>query len=267
ELAGTLGIEDGLETVIPALAAWRNTRRQQGRIDGWRYRVEWHALPAPARAATGGTWLLAVPAPLADDESVTETVAALEARGARAAVVIVDADHLSRAGLGALLTPAAESVGAFTGVLSLLALDERPHPQWAAVPLGLAATLTLVQALGDTGIEAPLWCVTRGAVGCGRDGAPTAPAQAGVWGLGRAAALEHPKRWGGLVDLPATGPDRGVDLLLDVIAAGTQEDQVALRGGTAYGRRLVHAATGGKAAARDWRPRGTVLVTGGTGAL
>ncbi|MDX3784785.1 acyltransferase domain-containing protein, partial [Streptomyces europaeiscabiei] len=27
ELAGTLGIEDGLETVIPALAAWRNTRR------------------------------------------------------------------------------------------------------------------------------------------------------------------------------------------------------------------------------------------------
>ncbi|MDX3698012.1 SDR family NAD(P)-dependent oxidoreductase [Streptomyces europaeiscabiei] len=267
ELAGTLGIEDGLETVIPALAAWRNTRRQQGRIDGWRYRVEWRALPAPARTATGGTWLLAVPAPLADDESVTETVAALEARGARAAVVIVDVDHLSRAGLGALLTPAAESVGAFTGVLSLLALDERPHPQWEAVPLGLAATLTLVQALGDTGIEAPLWCVTRGAVGCGRDGAPTAPAQAGVWGLGRAAALEHPKRWGGLVDLPATGPDRGVDLLLDVIAAGTQEDQVALRGGTAYGRRLVQAATGGKVAARDWKPRGTVLVTGGTGAL
>ncbi|MDX3589465.1 type I polyketide synthase, partial [Streptomyces europaeiscabiei] len=268
ELAGTLGIEDGLESVVPALAAWRNTRRQQGRVDGWRHRVEWRALPAPARTATDGTWLLAVPAPLADDESVTETVAALEARGAHAAVVIVDADHLSRAGLGALLTPAAESVGvAFTGVLSLLALDERPHPQWAAVPLGLAATLTLVQALGDTGIEAPLWCVTRGAVGCDRDDAPTAPAQAGVWGLGRAAALEHPKRWGGLVDLPATGPDRGVDLLLDVIAAGTQEDQVALRGGTAYGRRLVQAATAGKAAARDWKPRGTVLVTGGTGAL
>ncbi|WP_181799015.1 hypothetical protein [Kitasatospora acidiphila] len=29
-----------------------------------------------------------------------------------------------------------------------------------------------------------------------------APEQAQIWGLGRVAALEHPSRWGGLVDLP-----------------------------------------------------------------
>ena len=36
-----------------------------------------------------------------------------------------------------------------------------------------------------------------------RTGLPD-PAQARVWGLGRVAALEHPDRWGGLVDLPET---------------------------------------------------------------
>ena len=37
------------------------------------------------------------------------------------------------------------------GVLSLLALDEAPLTGYPAVPGGLAATLALVQALGDAG--------------------------------------------------------------------------------------------------------------------
>lgn len=43
----------------------------------------------------------------------------------------------------------------WAGVLSLLAHDEGA---------GLAATLALLQALGDRGITAPLWCATTGAV-------------------------------------------------------------------------------------------------------
>ncbi|MCX5262744.1 type I polyketide synthase [Streptomyces sp. NBC_00199] len=262
-LAGTLGVAEGLESVVPALAAWRTAHRERGVVDGWRHRVEWRPLTATAPAAAGGTWLIVAPESMEGDHLVADVQAELEARGARAVVVAVDAARLDRVALGALLTTA----DVFAGVLSLLALDERPHPRQPAVPLALAGTLTLLQALGDVGIEAPLWCVTRGAVAVGDDDGPAAPEQAGVWGIGRSAALEHPGRWGGLVDLPQTRTDGLAGLLLDAVTAGVAEDQVALRDGRTYGRRLVHAATLGKPAPRDWRPRGTVLVTGGTGAL
>ncbi|MFE1328809.1 SDR family NAD(P)-dependent oxidoreductase, partial [Streptomyces sp. NPDC058741] len=264
-LAGTLGVEEGLDSVVPALAAWRTTRRERGVVDGWRYRTQWRPLPVHVPASIGGTWLLVAPEDPAGERLVTEIVSALERRGA-GTVVVTAVDDLDRNAIGALLASAAESAE-FTRVLSLLALDERPLPRHRAVRRGLAGTLSLVQALGDTAIDAPLWCVTRGAVGTGPEDPPAAPDQAGVWGIGRVAALEHPKRWGGLVDLPADGPEHAVDLLVDTVAAGTAEDQVALRDGTAHGRRLVPAATGGRTAPRDWKPRGTVLVTGGTGAL
>ena len=41
-------------------------------------------------------------------------------------------------------------------------------PDCPSVPGGLAATLALVQALGDAGVEARLWVVTRGAVAAAR---------------------------------------------------------------------------------------------------
>ncbi|MCZ9341571.1 hypothetical protein NGM37_27795, partial [Streptomyces sp. TRM76130] len=86
------------------------------------------------------------------------------------------------------------------GVLSLLALDET---MVGAVPNGVLLTTALVQALGDAGITAPLWCATRGAVSVDAGEPPAHPVQAAVWGLGRIVALEHPDRWGGLVDLPS----------------------------------------------------------------
>ncbi|MEU2502978.1 type I polyketide synthase [Streptomyces pseudogriseolus] len=273
ELAATLGVSDqdgqqGLHAVVPVLAAWRRSRREHGLVDGWRHRVEWRALPAPnaTAAAIDGTWLLVVPAAVEDGEAATAVRAALENRGVRTLTLTVASDDMDREALLALLNRI-DGAGTVTTVLSLLSLDTRPQPDRPAVPQGLAGSLALVQALGDAGIGAPLWCVTQGAVGVGPHEAPTAPVQAGVWGLGRAAALEHPKRWGGLVDLPAVATLRTLAVLPDVLAAGGEEDQVALREGKAYGRRLVHAPTGGKTPARVWKARGTVLVTGGTGAL
>ncbi|MCE0444904.1 hypothetical protein LT493_05350 [Streptomyces tricolor] len=46
----------------------------------------------------------------------------------------------------------------------------------------LTATAALVQALGDAGISAPLWCVTRDAVAHGTAAAVTGFAQAPVVG-------------------------------------------------------------------------------------
>ncbi|WP_432147172.1 SDR family NAD(P)-dependent oxidoreductase, partial [Streptomyces sp. bgisy084] len=126
----------------------------------------------------------------------------------------------------------------------------------------------VVQALGDAGVGGRLWVVTRGAVCVGRsDGRPD-PEQAAVWGLGRVAALELPDRWGGLVDLPDPVDGRGLDRLAGVLAEGV-EDQVAVRASGVFGRRLAHAPAPVLAgeSVGGWRPRGTVLITGGTGAL
>ena len=66
-----------------------------------------------------------------------------------------------------------------------------------------------------------------------------------MWGLGRVAALEHPDRWGGLVDLPAVLGERAGDERLRAglcgVLAGCGEDQVAIRPAGILGRRLVRA--------------------------
>ncbi|PKT67612.1 hypothetical protein CW362_39555 [Streptomyces populi] len=152
-----------------------------------------------------------------------------------------------------------------------------------------------------------LWTLTRGAVrATASDDAPD-PWQAQVWGLGRVAALEHPTLWGGLVDLPApdlsaadgNAPAATADAsfgLAALLAGSGGEDQVALRADGARVRRLrpagpdgapepVHpvvpespVAQEGAAAGRTgdpqppavrepWWSHGSVLITGGTGAL
>ncbi|MDQ7806831.1 SDR family NAD(P)-dependent oxidoreductase [Amycolatopsis sp. A133] len=114
-------------------------------------------------------------------------------------------------------------------------------------------------ALELTRIDAPLWLLTEGAVATGPDDRAPDPVQARVWGLGRVAGLEHPTRWGGLVDLPSTLDETTGTRLAAVLTGTTGEDQVALRASGVFARRLVHAETAEPA--RRWRPEGTVLVT------
>ncbi|MER7514723.1 SDR family NAD(P)-dependent oxidoreductase, partial [Streptomyces lavendulae] len=253
-LAAALDLDDenAWDTVLPALpalSAWRRGLRTRSEVDAWRYRVSWKPLTDSA-AGTGllGTWLLVTPAGDVDDTAVA---GALAARGAEVHRVQV-APGTDRGALGGLLTGA----GPVAGVVSLLALDEAA---------GVVATAALVQALGDAGVGAPLWCLTRGAVSVGRSDRLVSAVQAQVWGLGRVAALEVPERWGGLVDLPEVWDERVMGRLAGVLAGGfAGEDQVAVRSSGVFGRRLVRAAAGG---AGSWVPSGTVLVTGGTGAL
>ena len=150
-------------------------------------------------------------------------------------------------------------------MVSLLGLAEGAVPGFPVVAVGVAGTVALVQALGDAGVEAPLWVVTCGAVAAGPGEVPACPGQAQVWGLGRVAGLEHPGRWGGLVELPPVLGERAGGRLCGVLA-GCGEDQVAVREGGVLARRLVRAAPGAEHG-RGWAPAGTVLVTGGTGAL
>ncbi|MDG4810795.1 SDR family NAD(P)-dependent oxidoreductase [Micromonospora sp. WMMD1120] len=82
-----------------------------------------------------------------------------------------------------------------------------------------------------------------------------------VWGLLRAAQAEQPGRFA-LVDLDAAAAPESLDRLL----AATGEDQVAIRDGVVLVPRLSPARADGSGPP-PWDPDGTVLVTGGVGAL
>ncbi|WP_425580099.1 type I polyketide synthase, partial [Streptomyces iranensis] len=270
-LAETLDVdgETPLSAVLPALSTYHRNRRDQSTIDNWRYRVAWKPVPDAADGSLSGTWLVVVPASRTEDELVAEVVTGLERHGADVVSLVADERDLDAEALGERLRVAIADTPALGGVLSLLALDEEPCPGHLALSSGLALTLTLVRAMADTGVEASLWCATRGAVSVGRSERLSHPAQAMVWALGRVAALELPQLWGGLVDLPESLDERAAARLAGVLSAEATEvaeDQVAVRGSGVFARRLTRSA----APAADgtaWRARGTVLVTGGTGAL
>ncbi|WP_324290544.1 type I polyketide synthase [Streptomyces sp. H27-H5] len=272
-----------LSSVLPALSMWRRKLREQSTVDSRRYRTGWRPATgsAPNGARLSGTWLVAVPAGrMVDDPWTAATLRALRDHGAEVLPVPVEpgagraalADQLRLAVSGA--AGAADVPGDTTdivGVLSLLAIDEQPHPVHAVLPEGLAATLALIQALGDAGVDMPLWCATRGAVSTGSADPLRSAHQAQVWALGRTAALEHSARWGGLIDLPDVLDARVARRFAAALAGGHEgEDQLAVRGAGVFVRRLLRSpqgATGVTGATAGWQPRGTVLITGGTGAL
>jgi acyl transferase domain-containing protein/acyl carrier protein len=263
------GAVEALRPALPVLSGWRRRHRERTTLASWRHRITWTPLPDPAPAALSGAWLLLVPAGHEEHPAVRTATGALTGHGADVLACSVDPGATRRGELAERLA-ALRPDRAPAGVLSLLALDERPHPDHPAVPTGLAATVTALQALGDAGITAPLWCVTQGAVSTGHDDPLPHPLQAQAWGLGRVAALEHPDRWGGLVDLPPDPGERTAARLAALLAGappgGQAEDQAAIRTAGVLARRLVHA-TADRAADRAWQPRGSVLITGGTGGV
>ncbi|CAL9568064.1 Narbonolide_10-deoxymethynolide synthase PikA3, module 5 [Streptomyces sp. enrichment culture] len=271
---------DALNAVLPLLASWRSRRVREATADAWSYRVDWQALGEPAAdTATTGAWLVVTPDEPAADRWATALGEALAARGATAHRVTVDDGELARLGgaggpaatddarraLGDRLRTAHGDGEPVRAVVSLLALTAGAH--------GLTATVSLAQTLGDSAADTPLWCLTSGAVAVSGAEELPHPEQAQVWGLGRVVALEHPQRWGGLVDLPPVPDERTAARLVSTLAAGETdtgpEDQVAIRASGTFGRRLAHvpADTSIEGAGTGWTAHGTVLVTGGTGAL
>ncbi len=282
-LAGALGVDDerqrsSLGTMLPALSAWRRGRLERSTLDRWRYRVQWRPVDGASTGTVSGTWLLVLGSEASDERLVQGLTKTLEERGARVLQVEVDLGGAGaeRAALALRLRESlarerpqsdAEEQLSVGGVLSLLALDEAPHRESPSVPRGLAGSLALVQALGDARVEGPLWIATRGAVSVGLADRLENPRQSMVWGLGRVLRLEDPSRWGGLVDLPAELDGRSLARLGGILAAVDGEDELAVRSAGVLARRLMRAPLSGRHAERSWRPAGTALVTGGTGAL
>ncbi|MFE7562863.1 type I polyketide synthase [Kitasatospora sp. NPDC057500] len=243
------GPADGWQEALPALARWRRDRLTGSELDSWRYRVTWTPL-SPGAAAPSGSWLIV------DAPGGSALGAELE-HGL--GVPTVRIEGFSPESLG--------DPGEFAGVLSLLALNERPDVEQPSLPAGLADTLRLIQGLTALESGAPLWCLTQGAVSVGRSDPLRSLPQAACWGLGRVAGLELPRSWGGLVDLPQRLGPRTLERLARILAAPVGEDQLALREAGVFGRRLVRSARAEASAGRGRQPDGTVLVTGGTGAI
>jgi len=266
QLSQTLAIDAGrLHEVMPALAAWRRRERGESTVADWRYRITWAPIAAPGGTARlSGTWLLVVPSSGPSTTTAALCAEALTDHGANVLLTEVPAGEVDRQALADRISETVRETPTIAGVLTLLALDDEPLPDSPVVPRGLAATMGLVQALGDSEITAPLWVLTGGAVAAAAAEVPTSPLQAQTWAFGRVVGLEHPDRWGGLIDLPRTWDARTAGRLATVLA-GCGEDQVAIRPGGLLGRRLLRA--GRPRIATTWRPGGSVLVTGGTGGV
>jgi acyl transferase domain-containing protein len=215
-----------------------------GDDDALRYHVVWR----PSRVTTAapslvGRWHVVVPPGAADHPLAQDVARALAEHGAEVTV-----------SAGAPENEAA-------GVLSLLALDEAPHPNAPGVARGLGHTLDLIRTLERASARAPLWLASSGAVAAADGDRITEPARARLWGLGRALALEMPHRWGGLVDLPDRLDAGSGAALARTLAATGGEDQVAVRGDRSYSCRLIRAPR----AAGAFAMSGAALVIGATG--
>ena len=242
-----------LRHVATGLRGWHGRERAESVLDDALYRVGWVPVPVDGTPVRPGRWLVLRPADAA--EATAPWLAALAERGCTLVEHAVDVTHATRAELAAALrrdVPAGDRVD---GVLSLLSFADARE--------SFAGEVTAVQAVGDLGLDAPLWCATHAASG---DGAGiTDPEQALRWGLSRVVAAEHPRLWGGVVDLPATADGAAGARLAAVLAGGLGEAEVLLRPEGVLARRLLRATERPTGPAPE--VTGAVLVTGGTGAL
>jgi len=219
-------------------------RASAGRtVDDWRYRVAWRRVSPSTRALEGaplsGHWLLVVP----QDSDGGEVAQALRAAGA----------ELTHSTLATLDTDIADHARTYAGVVSLLATA--------------GDALAMTRALRAADVNAPLWYLTRGAAAVATSDAVRSEATR-LWGLGQVLGLEHPDWWGGLVDLPRDWSESVATLLPALLSGAAQgEDQLAIRGPAAYARRLVRAPLADRGPVRPWKPRGTILITGGSGGI
>ena len=271
ELITTLALDSprqqsSLSAVLPALSAWHRQCRKQSIVNSWRYRIRWKSIADNNEPALSGTWLVVTPTDHTDDQTAV-IINGLIVHGARVERFTVTGHDVDRLLLTTQMREVLAEMNELSGVVSLLALDERRHPDFPVLTAGMAGLVTLIQALGDSEVSAPLWCVTQGAVSVFAQDRVVGAEQASVWGLGRVVALEHPSRWGGLVDLPEMVDEQAVRRLAAALSGTDGEDQLAVRAPGTFVRRLVRAPLENRTGVRPWTPRGTVLVTGGTGGV
>jgi acyl transferase domain-containing protein len=206
-----------------------------------------------------------------DDSGVAPAIAArLSFDGG--SCVIAPRDRRSAADLDTVIGDA-RAGGPIDAIVMLDGLDEPRTSALAARGLeaphvrSTAAALEVLHALVRAGNTTPVWIATRATQACPGGTADVDPSHAGLWGLGRVIALEHPEMWGGLIDVEAIPPTGTAGVLIREIVERDDEDQIAVRGGRRFGARLQRLSSGVAAAPPAIRDDVTYMITGGLGAL
>jgi acyl transferase domain-containing protein/NADPH:quinone reductase-like Zn-dependent oxidoreductase/NAD(P)-dependent dehydrogenase (short-subunit alcohol dehydrogenase family)/acyl carrier protein len=227
-------------------------------LDDSLYQAHWRNMAIEVRAEAVHslrTWLL-----FADQGGTIESLA-LKLRATGDRCVLVRPGRFGLDGDRASLDPTVpgdygrllESVGqkALTGVIHAWSLDTAAADAIDLAGLskaqddGVLSTLALAQAL-VAGTPAPrLWLVTRGGQPVDALERGLAPAEATVWGFGRALALGHPELRCVNVDLDSTPTATDVERLLAELAESGFESQVAYRSGERRVARLVRMSRSG----------------------
>jgi acyl transferase domain-containing protein/acyl carrier protein len=229
----------------------------EGRAAG--YGVAWRTLGAPTPAAIQlpRRWVVA-----SDRGGVATALAsALRARGAECLVLPA----------GTCASDVAGAAMGSDGVVHLaglhLAADDRASESVVAemASAACARLLELVQELVKSSAATRLWVVTRNAQAA-PDSSRVDVVQGSLWGLGRAVALEHPERWGGVIDVDEGPVARTADALANELLSSSGEDQVAYRGGLRHVARLERRCAP-TTRAPVVHPEATYLVTGGLGGI
>lgn len=248
----------------------------------WRPAKAEGPLPAEPRAREGA-WLLFV-----DERGTGASAAALLRARGQACVQVTAGEHYVRVAPDAYrIDPTSPEDHArlvrevlghdnpCRGVVHLWSLDAAAPEQTTSDTLardirrGSASALHLAQALLRHGFESVprLWLTTSG-VYAGDEGHAASMAQAPVWGLGRAIALEHPELGCTLVDIdPRQRPEEAAHALAQEIASQSRESQVCLRAEGRQVARLVRLAKTAGAAPAEMAQAGSYLITGGLGGL
>ncbi|MFG1934079.1 type I polyketide synthase [Mycobacterium sp. NPDC048908] len=274
ELASLLdGADADSQTVdvLNRLAAQHNQQRTTQSITNDRYEFRWQKSAAPVAGAGGpaeSTWILIGE----NTQAVGPLVDVLTARGHTHRVLALPMSDPDEEKLADALRAAAVE-DSMLRIVHLSALDGGTAPSMRSLLRMqhriLGGTRRLLRAATAAESKVPIWVVTRGALRV-TDTDTVAPEQSCLWGFGRAASLELPQLWGGLVDVADGSTDEWsqfVDLVTTPHDSTAREDQIALRGEAVYVPRLVRRDGAPSGTPMKLRHDATYLVTGGLGAV
>ncbi len=265
ELAALLDAAGGSHTtadVLNMLAAQHNRQRSAQSIADMRYQITWVNAPtaAPAAAADDALWLL-----VGEDADTHPVVDALTAGGHRYRTLSLPVSDGDEERLVTELRAAAQAETAVR-IVVLAALDTDLASMRSLLRMQhrvLVGIQRLFRAAAAAELPGSIWVVTRGAQHV-TDSDTVAPEQTALWGFCRAAALEFPQVWGGLLDL-APGAIEWSTAIRQLAAAS--EDQIALRGKEIRVPRLVRQISQPDPEKLVVRSDATYLVTGGLGSI
>jgi pimaricinolide synthase PimS1 len=257
------GQREHLSALLPALNNWYEHTEAAATVDGWCYEDQWQTIsPSTSSVPIDGVcWLVSGQWP--DVAHLERLQEALRAQGATVECLTVN-EATDRLQADALLPRAIVYLAGELPPANPVA-EEKPWLRTTSEVVKLAQAVSTRKDASAT----RLWLCTPHAVRIRDDDAPTASYLQALWGLGRTLSLELPIAFGGLADLGPADDAALRRIATTFLSAETTGEEIALRGQDLWTRKLHHAPsrTGSKPGAGKWDPQGTILITGGTGAL